>query len=84
IADQLNESILINNPDDILGIKTGNIRMSNAIYIDEKRIGQSGVPAEESIYVQKNVPYVAYFQPNKIELELLIHVANFYYASGGG
>ncbi len=76
--------ILINNPDDILGIKTGNIRMSNAIYIDEKRIGQSGVPAEESIYVQKNVPYVAYFQPNKNELELLIHVANFDYASGGG
>ncbi|KGA81705.1 histidine kinase [Lysinibacillus fusiformis] len=76
--------VLINHTDAILGIKTGNIRMSNAIYINEKRIGQSGEPAENSTYVQQNVPYVAYFSPDKDELEIIIHVANFDYASGGG
>ncbi|MFJ7669427.1 ATP-binding protein [Lysinibacillus sp. NPDC097195] len=76
--------ILINDTDTILGIKTGNIRMSNAIYINDKRIGQSGEPTEDSSYVQQNVPYVAYFSPEKEELELIIHVANFDYASGGG
>ncbi|KPN97671.1 ATP-binding protein [Lysinibacillus sp. ZYM-1] len=76
--------ILINPTDTILGIKTGNIRMSNAIYINEKRIGQSGEPAEDTTYIQQNVPYVAYFSPEKGELELIIHVANFDYASGGG
>lgn len=76
--------VLINHTDAILGIKTGNIRMSNAIYINEKRIGQSGEPAEDSTYVQQNVPYVAYFSPDKDELEIIIHVANFDYASGGG
>lgn len=76
--------ILINDTDTILGIKTGNIRMSNAIYINEKRIGQSGEPAENSTYIQQNVPYVAFFSPEKKELELIIHVANFDYASGGG
>ncbi|MFJ7665146.1 ATP-binding protein [Lysinibacillus sp. NPDC097162] len=76
--------ILINDTDTILGIKTGNIRMSNAIYINEKRIGQSGEPAEDSTYIQQNVPYVAYFSPKNNELELIIHVANFDYASGGG
>ncbi|WP_155593413.1 ATP-binding protein [Lysinibacillus cavernae] len=76
--------ILINDTDTILGIKTGNIRMSNAVYINEKRIGQSGEPAEDSTFVQQNVPYIAYFSPEKGELELIIHVANFDYASGGG
>lgn len=76
--------ILMNETDTILGIKTGNIRMSNAIYINEKRIGQSGEPAEDSTYIQQNVPYVAFFSPEKKELELIIHVANFDYASGGG
>lgn len=76
--------ILINDTDTILGLKTGNIRMSNAIYINDKRIGQSGEPAEDSTYIQQNVPYVAFFSPEKGELDLIIHVANFDYASGGG
>ncbi|MFJ5767755.1 ATP-binding protein [Lysinibacillus sp. NPDC093210] len=76
--------ILIHETDTILGIKTGNIRMSNAIFINEKRIGQSGEPAEDSTYIQQNVPYVAYFSPDNNELDLIIHVANFDYASGGG
>ena len=76
--------IQVDNPEMILGIKTSNIRMSNAIYMNGKLIGQSGSPAEDSSYVQHNTPYVSYFVPGKKEIELLVHVANFDYASGGG
>ncbi|TCJ03804.1 hybrid sensor histidine kinase/response regulator [Cytobacillus praedii] len=76
--------IKIDDADNILGIKTSNIRMSNAVYLNGKLIGQSGSPAEDSSYTPHNIPYVSYFLPDKKEIELLIHVANFDYASGGG
>lgn len=76
--------ILLNNSPEILGIKTTNIRMSNAIYMDGKQLGKSGFPAEESNYTPHNNPYVSYFSPDGEEIELIVHVANFDYASGGG
>ncbi|WP_102272527.1 sensor histidine kinase [Cytobacillus massiliigabonensis] len=76
--------IKVGNTEEILGIKTSNIRMSNAVYMNGKLIGQSGSPAEDSSYTPHNIPYVSYFSPEKHEIELLIHVANFDYASGGG
>ncbi|MFF2752471.1 ATP-binding protein [Psychrobacillus sp. NPDC058041] len=76
--------ILLNDPTEVLGIKTTNIRMSNAIYIDGKLLGKSGIPAENSTYTPHNTPYVSYFSPNEDEVELIVHVANFDYASGGG
>ncbi|MED3553001.1 ATP-binding protein [Cytobacillus praedii] len=76
--------IKIDDADNILGIKTSNIRMSNALYLNGKLIGQSGSPAEDASYTPHNIPYVSYFLPDNKEIELLIHVANFDYASGGG
>lgn len=76
--------VLIDDTEDILGIKTSNIRMSNALYINRKRVGHSGEPAEDSSYIPHNTPYTAYFSPDKKELELIVHVANFDYAPGGG
>ncbi|KOY83814.1 response regulator [Lysinibacillus macroides] len=76
--------ILINDQEDVLGIKTNVIRMSNAIYINGQRIGQSGEPAEDTSYMPHNTPYTAYFSPDQHELELIVHVANFDYAPGGG
>jgi len=76
--------ILINDREDILGIKTNVIRMSNTIYINGQRIGQSGEPAENARYIPHNTPYTAYFSPDQNELELIVHVANFHYAPGGG
>ncbi|WP_341301230.1 ATP-binding protein [Lysinibacillus sp. FSL H8-0500] len=76
--------ILINDHEDILGIKTNIIRMSNAIYMNGQRIGQSGEPAEDDRYTPHNTPYTAYFSPDQHELELIVHVANFDYAPGGG
>ncbi|WP_107943641.1 MULTISPECIES: ATP-binding protein [Metasolibacillus] len=76
--------ILISDYEEILGVKTSTIRMSNTLYINGKRIGQSGEPAEDSGYIPHNTPYTAYFSPNQQELELLLHVANFDYVPGGG
>lgn len=70
--------------DEQLAIKTSNIRMSNAIYANGELIGQSGVPKENHTYKQSNTPYVASLAVKDGEIELIIHVANFDYASGGG
>lgn len=76
--------VLIDDTEEILGIKTSTIRMSNALYINGQRIGHSGEPAEDHSYTPHNTPYTAYFSPDKKELELIVHVANFDYAPGGG
>ncbi|WP_419961186.1 ATP-binding protein [Psychrobacillus sp. BM2] len=76
--------ILLNDSPEVLGIKTTNIRMSNAIYMDEKLLGKSGIPAEDSAYTPHNIPYVSYFSPGADEIEIIVQVANFDYASGGG
>ncbi|WP_144512744.1 ATP-binding protein [Bacillus sp. FJAT-22090] len=76
--------ILLSDSPEVLGIKTTNIRMSNAVYIDGKLLGKSGNPAEDSSYTPHNTPFVSYFSPNGNEIELIVQVANFDYASGGG
>lgn len=76
--------IKVNDSNKIYGIKTNNIRMSNTIYMNGKMIGKSGIAKEDASYVPNNFPYVTYFTPGKKEIELLIHVANYDYALGGG
>ncbi|MFE8696197.1 ATP-binding protein [Cytobacillus sp. FJAT-53684] len=78
--------ILLDEDDreEILGIKTTNIRMSNSIYVNGKLIGGSGQPGDKDSYVQHNIPYTTYFHTDKEEIEILVQVANFDYASGGG
>ncbi|GGG22281.1 hybrid sensor histidine kinase/response regulator [Paenibacillus abyssi] len=69
----------------VWGIKTTNIRMSNAIYANGELIGHSGMPERDrSSYMPHNTPYVAYFHNGDDQLELVVHAANFDYASGGG
>ncbi|MBM7648422.1 signal transduction histidine kinase [Bacillus ectoiniformans] len=69
----------------VLGIKTSNIRMSHALYVNGKLAGNSGKPSESgSLYQQRNTPYTAYFYADKQTLDIVVQVANFHYASGGG
>jgi len=77
--------ILIDDKQDILGIKSTNIRMSNALFLNGELKAKSGQPGEENTYVQHNIPYTVYFPTtNKQEIEVIVQVANFDYASGGG
>lgn len=57
--------IKIDSDNEILGLKTSGIRMSNAAYINGKLVGQSGRPGEDSSYIPHNIPYVSYFSPEK-------------------
>ncbi len=77
-------SIKLNNREQIMGLKTSNLRMSNMIFVNGKRVGQSGVPSNERDYIQENTPYTAYFYVKDDVLEIIVHIANFDYASGGG
>lgn len=76
--------IKINHKDQMLGLKTSNIRMSNSIWINGERIGQSGTPKENQSYTAHNTPYVTYFMVKDNLIEVIVHAANFHYASGGG
>ncbi|AKL97296.1 response regulator receiver sensor signal transduction histidine kinase [Clostridium aceticum] len=70
--------------EEILGIKTTNIRMSNVIYVNGRKIGESGVPKENSSYSPHNTPYISFFYNDEDLIEIIVHVANFNYATGGG
>ncbi len=70
--------------DEVFGIKIGNVRMSNRLYIDGKDKGHSGNPAEkEKGYVSRNTPYSAYFKNSRDEIEIILQTANFEYPFGG-
>lgn len=68
----------------LLGIRTSNIRMSNTIYINGDKVGGSGLPGEKENYKPHNTPYVSFFYNDKDEMEIIVHVSNYHYASGGG
>ncbi len=77
-------TVKVNPNDQNLAIKTTNIRMSNSLYINGELVKQSGKPAEDRSYVQGNNPYVASIYAADPMIDIVIHVANFDYATGGG
>ncbi|MFD2444572.1 ATP-binding protein [Bacillus sp. CGMCC 1.16607] len=76
--------VLVKDSKQDLGIKTTNIRMSNSMFINGINVNQSGNPKEDHSYVPHNIPYVSYFSTKGKQIEVLVHVANFDYATGGG
>jgi two-component system, sensor histidine kinase ChiS len=67
------------------GLKTSLIRLSNSIFINGVLAESSGKPAlSRKDYIPGNEPYVIYFKPERNQLELVVQVANFDYASGAG
>lgn len=77
----------IKTPENIgsFGIKTNNIRMSNAIFVNDEKVGQSGVAAtKKAFYEPANTPYISLFHSDKEVIEVIVQVANFDYSTGGG
>ncbi|SHL02782.1 ATP-binding protein [Desulforamulus aeronauticus] len=68
----------------VMGVKTNNIRMSNAVWINGEKVGQSGTPQEDASYQARNTPYVTFFPLEGNELEIIVQTANFHYGTGGG
>lgn len=67
------------------GIHVTNVLSSSEVYVNGKRIAQSGQPAEDERYQPLNAPYTAYFDlEEENAIELVIHVANFDDTRTGG
>ena len=77
-------TIKINPSDQIFGMKIGNIRMSNRVYINGILKGSSGNPAEKDKgYYPGNTPYSTYFNISGDKIEVILQTANFDYLYGG-
>ncbi|NGP45081.1 response regulator [Bacillaceae bacterium SIJ1] len=75
----------IQNDEQLYGLKTNAIRMSNKIYVNGAQVGQSGSPDEDKWqYTPENTPYVTYFPLQKGMNEIVVQVANYHYMVGGG
>ncbi|BBH22514.1 histidine kinase [Paenibacillus baekrokdamisoli] len=74
-----------NAPADMaLAINKQYIRFADAMFVDGKLLGQSGVPgSSKGGYTPRNVPYTVYFEPRGTEIEIVLQVANFDSQEGG-
>ncbi|MDP5275277.1 hybrid sensor histidine kinase/response regulator [Chengkuizengella axinellae] len=76
--------IIIDDEDQVFGIKSSSIHMSNRIFVNGEEVSSSGDPGEEEVYTPTNRPYVVYFTLEKGINEIIIPVANYDYLVGGG
>lgn len=68
----------------VYGIHTSNFRTSNRIYLNGQLVGASGSPAASKHSAEAaNVPYVGFASVRGTDAEIIIHVANYKYATGG-
>lgn len=63
-----------------LGLRIGNIDMSNKLYIDGTLVGQSGTPSFSAAdYTPRKETYSAYFESSHEPTEIILQTANFDY-----
>lgn len=76
--------VLVQDSDEILGLKIRSIRMSQKLFINGKQEGEKGVPSTEiESFKPGNTPYTVFFQSNTQEIEIVIQVSNFNFITGG-
>ncbi|MDO7906328.1 ATP-binding protein [Paenibacillus sp. JX-17] len=67
-----------------LGIKADNIRMASRVYLNGQNVGGSGTPSQQFHEgEQNNVPYIGFTEVQGSEVEVIVQVSNYIYASGG-
>ncbi|MBE7410972.1 MAG: 7TM-DISM domain-containing protein [Leptospiraceae bacterium] len=67
-----------------LGIRISAQNTSFRLFVNKKELALSGIPGKnkaETIHARTN--RTIYFQPNTDELEIILHVANYYFFRGG-
>ncbi|MFI2857268.1 ATP-binding protein [Paenibacillus sp. JSM ZJ436] len=68
----------------LYGIKTGNIRTANRIFLNGHQIGSSGEPAaSREQETASNIPYLSFGPQQAGQIELVVQVSNYAYSSGG-
>ncbi|MDP4096018.1 ATP-binding protein [Paenibacillus sp. P96] len=79
--------LLIRTPEqdkDLFGIRTLNIRTASSIYINGAQVAGIGNPSEDGrLSDPGNKPYNGYFRVSGSTVEVMIHVSNYNYYSGG-
>ncbi|MFD0678573.1 MULTISPECIES: ATP-binding protein [unclassified Paenibacillus] len=76
--------VLVKDADDIYGVKLSSIRMSHRLYINGKLEGSSGFPAAvKEEHMPGNTPYSVFFHSNAQEIDIIIQVSNYMFATGG-
>ena len=77
--------LLVNVPsDDIYGIKTNKIHYANQLFMNGKLVGSSGVPSKYSDEYDPNLQmYMSTAPSEQKQLEIVFHVANNTYPTGG-
>ncbi|QRG68828.1 ATP-binding protein [Brevibacillus choshinensis] len=69
----------------IWGIRVSNIRSSHLLLINGQTVGQQGQPSVQSDdVIARNVPYLSFANVTGNEAEIVLQVANFDFAAGGG
>ncbi|PYI55194.1 hybrid sensor histidine kinase/response regulator [Paenibacillus flagellatus] len=71
-------------PGRVFGIKATNVRTAHALFVNGALVGGSGRPGtsgEETI--ARNVPYVRFFPVAGDEVDIVVHVSNFSFYTGG-
>jgi len=77
--------LLINVPEDrIYGIKTKSIRYASRAYMNSIEVGMNGIPSDSiEGYRSSNMMYAGYAMSEHLQIELVIHVANYNTHNGG-
>src|SRR5690625_1213333 len=70
--------------DDIYGIKTNKIHYASRLYINGQQIGSSGTPSKDPKEYKGNLQmYVATAPSEQKQMEIVFHIANGNYPTGG-
>ena len=77
--------LLVNVPsDDVYGIKTNKIHYANQLFMNGKLVGSSGIPSKNSDEYDPNLQmYMSTAQSQQKQLEIVFHVANYTFPTGG-
>ncbi|MFC4304883.1 ATP-binding protein [Cohnella boryungensis] len=68
----------------VYGIHTNNIRTANRIFLNGQEVGASGLPGKSAKESKSgNIPYASFASVSGSQVDVLVQVANYSYASGG-
>lgn len=80
----LSTTLLLDNPDQLLALRIGNVRMAYELYADDKLISSSGkLATSDDKAVSYNAPKVTVFMPQSQTVNLTFIIDNDYYNTTG-
>lgn len=76
--------VMLQNTDEILGLKIRSIRMSHRLFVGGREVGMSGLPSvNRGGFQPGNTPYSVFIHPDTRKLEIVIQVSNYNFVTGG-